>query len=107
MGLPEDRVREVLDKVFVEEENEDKYFLIGSSLNQEEMEQVIKFLKDNIDVFAWQSYDMPASIRMSCATSSTMSQPQTQSSKNHAELLPRKQRPWKRKFKNYSRQGPS
>ena len=58
-GLPEGKVQEDLEKFFIEEGNEEKYFLIGSSLNQEEKQQIVDFLKANIDVFAWQAYDMP------------------------------------------------
>ena len=57
-GSPEGKVQEDLEKVFVEDGNEEKYFLIGSSLSLEEKQQMIEFLKANIDVFAWQPYDM-------------------------------------------------
>ena len=58
-GLPENKVQEDLVRIFIEEGNEEKYFLLGSSLDQEERQRMVKFLKANIDVFAWQPYDMP------------------------------------------------
>lgn len=53
LRVPKDRVQKDLKKVFNKECNEDKYFLIGSSIRKEEKEQMVKFLKDNVDVFAW------------------------------------------------------
>lgn len=52
-GQPESRVHEDLDKIMIEEENEKKYFLLGSSLDPEEKQQTVRFLKKNIDVFTW------------------------------------------------------
>ena len=34
----------------------EKFFQIGSQLPQQEREELIKFLKQNIDVFAWNTY---------------------------------------------------
>lgn len=45
--------------MFIEEGSKEKYFLLSSSLNPEEKEQLVWFLKDNINVFALQPYDMP------------------------------------------------
>lgn len=36
-----------------------RFFLIGSSLNATDREQMIQFLKLNIDAFAWTPYEMP------------------------------------------------
>ena len=58
-GLPESKVQEDLIKVFIEEGNKEKYFLLGSSLDQDEKKRMVEFLRTNIDVFAWQPYDMP------------------------------------------------
>lgn len=52
-------MQEDLEKVLLEKGNEEKYFLLGRSLAAEERQQMLQFLKENIDVFAWQSYDMP------------------------------------------------
>ena len=37
----------------------EKFFQIGSQLPQREKEELIKFLKQNIDVFAWNTYEAP------------------------------------------------
>ena len=34
-----------------------KFFQIGSQLPQQEREELIEFLKQNIDVFAWNTYE--------------------------------------------------
>ena len=36
-----------------------KFFQIGSQLPQQEKEELIEFLKQNIDVFAWNTYETP------------------------------------------------
>ena len=33
--------------------------MIGSSLNADDRRKIFKFLKKNINVFAWQPYNMP------------------------------------------------
>ena len=40
-------------------DNPKKFFQIGSQLPQQEREELIKFLKLNIDVFAWNTYEAP------------------------------------------------
>ena len=37
----------------------EKFFQIGSQLPQQEREEPIQFLKQNIDVFAWNTYEAP------------------------------------------------
>ena len=37
----------------------EKFFQVGSQLPQQEGEQLIEFLKQNIDVFAWNTYEAP------------------------------------------------
>ena len=39
--------------------DKEKNFLVGSSLSSEEKEKLVEFLRNNIDVFTWQPYDMP------------------------------------------------
>ncbi|KAG5541026.1 hypothetical protein RHGRI_021048 [Rhododendron griersonianum] len=41
--------------------NEDgtRFFLVGSELDEIERDQLIQFLKENIEVFAWTPYEMP------------------------------------------------
>ncbi|XP_075663287.1 uncharacterized protein LOC142632848 [Castanea sativa] len=49
---------EELDKIFIGEDIE-KYFQVGSQLPVPEREELVKFLQDNIDVFAWVTHDVP------------------------------------------------
>ncbi|XP_075667260.1 uncharacterized protein LOC142636852 [Castanea sativa] len=49
---------EKLTKVIIGEDKE-KYFQVGSKLPTREREELIQFLRDNIDVFAWTTYDVP------------------------------------------------
>ena len=35
----------------------EKFFQVGSQLPQQEREELVKFLKRNIDVFAWNTYE--------------------------------------------------
>ena len=54
----EDAKCEDLVKVVIGEDLE-KFFQIGSQLPHQEREELIKFLKQNIDVFAWNAYEAP------------------------------------------------
>ena len=36
-----------------------KFFQVGSQLLQQEREELIEFLKQNIDIFAWNTYEAP------------------------------------------------
>ena len=49
---------EDLVKVTIGDDPE-KFFQIGSQLPQQEREELIEFLKQNIDVFAWNAYEAP------------------------------------------------
>ena len=49
---------EDLVKVTVGDDLE-KFFQIGSQLSQQEREELVEFLKQNIDVFAWNTYEAP------------------------------------------------
>ena len=49
---------EDLLKVTIGDEPE-KFFQIGSQLPQQERGELIEFLKQNIDVFAWNTYEAP------------------------------------------------
>ena len=40
-------------------DDSEKFFQIGSQLPQQEREELIEFLKQNIDVFAWNTYEAP------------------------------------------------
>ena len=37
----------------------EKFFQIGSQLPQREREELIEFLKQNVDIFAWSTYEAP------------------------------------------------
>ena len=52
----EDAKYEDLAKVVIGDDLE-KFFQIGSQLPHQEIEELIKFLKRNIDVFAWNAYE--------------------------------------------------
>ncbi|XP_075640281.1 uncharacterized protein LOC142612035 [Castanea sativa] len=49
---------EQLTKVIIGED-EEKNFQVGSKLPVQEREELIQFLRDNMDVFAWTTYDVP------------------------------------------------
>ena len=49
---------EDLVKVVIGDDPE-KFFQIGSQLPHQEREELIEFLKKNIDVFAWNAYETP------------------------------------------------
>ena len=40
-------------------DNPKKFFQVGSQLPQQEREELVEFLKRNIDVFAWNTYEAP------------------------------------------------
>lgn len=59
IGSPtSDRVVEDLIRVPINEDGT-RFFLVGSTLDDVERAQLVEFLKDNIEVFAWTSYEMP------------------------------------------------
>ena len=37
----------------------ERFFLVGSELPPQEKEELIGFLRKNVDVFAWDAYDAP------------------------------------------------
>ena len=47
-----------LEKVLIGQD-EEKYFQVGSQLPPLEKAALVKFLEDNMDVFAWSTYDVP------------------------------------------------
>ena len=54
----EDAKYEDLVKVVIGDDPE-KFFQIGSQLSHQEKEELIKFLRGNINVFAWNAYEAP------------------------------------------------
>ena len=72
----------------------EKYFQMGSQLPPLEKAKLVKFLKANIDVFAWNAYDVPRiDLRLAChklnVNPETMQrkQPPQRSSKDCAEAV--------------------
>ena len=57
-GTSEEVECEDLVKVTIGDDLE-KFFHIGSQLPQQEREELIEFLKQNIDVFSWNTYEAP------------------------------------------------
>ena len=47
-----------MDKIAVDSDPE-KFFQIGSELSSQEKEELVGFLRRNVDVFAWDAYDAP------------------------------------------------
>ena len=61
--LPEEEIDEGaecenLEKIVVDD-NLEKFFQVGAQLPPQEKEELIEFLKGNIDVFAWNAYKAP------------------------------------------------
>ena len=56
---PAEKSEEALKKVFVQEDDEERFFLLGSGLAREEEKELEDFLRANIEVFAWTPYEMP------------------------------------------------
>ena len=46
----------------------EKFFQVGSQLPHQEKEELVEFLKRNIDVFAWNTYELQGWIQISFAT---------------------------------------
>ena len=56
---PADEVKfKYLDKVIIGDDPE-KFFQVGAQLPPQEREQLVKFLRRNVDVFAWDAYEAP------------------------------------------------
>ena len=59
IGGTSDEVKgEDLVKITIGDDPE-KFFQVGSQLPQQEREELVEFLKRNIDVFAWNTYEAP------------------------------------------------
>ena len=59
IGGTSDEVKcEDLVKITIRDDPE-KFFQVGSQLPQQEREELVEFLKQNIDVFAWNTYEAP------------------------------------------------
>ena len=59
IGGTSDEVKcEDLVKITIGDDPE-KFFQVGSQLPQQEREELVEFLEQNIDVFAWNTYEAP------------------------------------------------
>ena len=72
----------------------EQYFPIGSQLPPMEKAELVKFLKTNIDVFAWNAYDIPGiDLGLACHRLNVNlevvpgKQPPLRSSKDHIEAV--------------------
>ena len=63
-GLVEEEKCEDLETVMVGDDLE-KFFLIGAQLPLQEKEDLVEFLRKNIDMFAWNTYEAPRWTRAS------------------------------------------
>ena len=50
---------EVLEDIPLEEGNPEKFSRIGTSMEEKTKKDLVQFLRENIDVFAWSHEDMP------------------------------------------------
>ena len=50
---------EVLEDIPLEEGNPEKFTRIGTSMKKKMKQDLVQFLRENIDVFAWSYEDMP------------------------------------------------
>ena len=57
-GLAKEAKCEDLETVFVSDDLE-KFFQFGAQLLPQEKEKLIEFLRRNVDVFAWNTYEAP------------------------------------------------
>ena len=61
-GLAEDAKCEDLEKFTLGDDSE-KYFEVGAQLPPQEKEELVEFLKRNVNVFTWNAYEAPRWIR--------------------------------------------
>ena len=63
MWTIEDKTPEIVEKlemIVLVERDPAKTTQVGTSLNSKTKEEIISFLKDNLDVFSWSHEDMPS-----------------------------------------------
>ena len=56
---PAEKSEEALKKILVQDGYEERFFLLGSGLAEEEEKELKTFLRANIEVFSWTPYEMP------------------------------------------------
>ena len=54
---PADEVKSKDLKKVVVGDDPERFFLVGSQLPPSEREQLVEFLRKNVDVFAWDAYE--------------------------------------------------
>ena len=57
-GISQEAKYNDLERVVVDNDPE-KFFQVGTQLPLQEREELIEFLRKNIDVFAWNTYEAP------------------------------------------------
>ena len=57
-GPAEEAKCEDLEKFSISDDSE-KFFQVGAQLSPQEKEELVEFLKRNVDVFAWNAYEAP------------------------------------------------
>ena len=64
MNIEERRIvaepTEVLENITLDENDIEKYTRMGAELEENTKKDLVKFLKKNVDVFAWSHEDMPS-----------------------------------------------
>ena len=50
---------ETLENIFLDENNLERYTRVGADLKEKTKQDLIRFLKKSIDVFAWSHKNMP------------------------------------------------
>ena len=84
---------EELEKIIVDDDSK-KFFQVGAQLPPREKEELIVFLKKNIDVFAWNAYKAPRvdpnfiyhHLKVNPFVT-PKKQPPQRSSKNHSDVV--------------------
>ena len=92
-GSTEEAKYEDLEKVIIGNDQE-KFFQVGSQLPPQEREELIGFLRINVDVFVWSAYEAPGvdpnfiCHHLNINPSITpKKQPHRHSSKDHSEVV--------------------
>ena len=86
-GPVEEAKCEDLEKFPIGDDPE-KFFQVGAQLPPREKEELVVFLKNNIDVFAWNDYEAPGvDLSFICPSVTPRKQPPWRSSKEHSDAV--------------------
>ena len=92
-GLAEEAKCEDLKKIVLGDDLE-KFFQVGAQLPLQEKEELVEFLKRNVDVFAWSAYEAPkVDLSFIChhlninPFITSRKQPPQRSSKDHSDAI--------------------